>query len=54
MAACFTFSKHLKELLESGKITPVIDKTYPLNETSEAFRYLEEEHAQGKVVISVE
>jgi NADPH:quinone reductase-like Zn-dependent oxidoreductase len=44
----------LRELLETGKVTPVIDNTYPLNETPEAFRYLEEEHAQGKVVISVE
>jgi NADPH:quinone reductase-like Zn-dependent oxidoreductase len=44
----------LKELLESGKVKPVIDKCYPLNLTSEAFRYFEKEHAQGKVVISVE
>jgi NADPH:quinone reductase-like Zn-dependent oxidoreductase len=44
----------LKELVESGQVTPVIDKTYPLSETPEAFRYLEEAHAQGKVVITVE
>jgi NADPH:quinone reductase-like Zn-dependent oxidoreductase len=44
----------LKELIESGQITPVIDRTYPLSETPEAFRYLEEEHARGKVVITVE
>jgi len=44
----------VKELAESGKITPVIDKTYPLNETPAAFRYLDEEHARGKVVITVE
>lgn len=43
----------LKELIETGKITPVIDQTYPLNKTPAAFRYLEEKHAQGKVVITV-
>jgi NADPH:quinone reductase-like Zn-dependent oxidoreductase len=43
----------LKDLIESGKITPVIDRTYPLNKTSEAFRYLEKGHARGKVVITV-
>ena len=44
----------LKELIEADKITPVIDRTYPLSETPEAFRYLEEDHARGKVVITVE
>jgi NADPH:quinone reductase-like Zn-dependent oxidoreductase len=44
----------LKELVESGKVTPVIDRTYPLSETPEAFRYLDEGHARGKVVITVE
>ena len=43
----------LKELIEAGKVTPVIDRTYPLSETPEAFRYLDEGHAQGKVVITV-
>src|SRR5829696_5494800 len=43
----------LKELIESGKVTPVIDRTYPLSEAPEAIRYLEEGHARGKVVISV-
>jgi NADPH:quinone reductase-like Zn-dependent oxidoreductase len=43
----------LKELLESGKIEPVIDRRYPLNEVPEAIRYLEEGHAGGKVVITV-
>ena len=43
----------VKELLESGKITPVIDRTYPLSEIPEAIRYLEEGHAKGKVVITV-
>jgi NADPH:quinone reductase-like Zn-dependent oxidoreductase len=44
----------LKELFEAGKVAPVIDRCYPLSETAEAFRYLEEGHAQGKVVITVE
>jgi NADPH:quinone reductase-like Zn-dependent oxidoreductase len=44
----------LKELIEAGKITPVIDKTYPLSEAPEAFRYLDKEHARGKVVITVD
>ena len=43
----------LKELIESGKVTPVIDRTYPLGEAPEAIRYLEEGHARGKVVITV-
>ena len=43
----------LKELIESGKVTPVIDRTYPLAEVPEAIRYLEEGHARGKVVIPV-
>jgi NADPH:quinone reductase-like Zn-dependent oxidoreductase len=43
----------LKELIESGKITPVIDRTYPLAEVPEAIRYLEGGHARGKVVIIV-
>jgi NADPH:quinone reductase-like Zn-dependent oxidoreductase len=44
----------LKELIESGKVTPVIDRTYPLSEVPEAMRYLEKVHARGKVVITVE
>ena len=43
----------LTELIESGKVTPVIDRTYPLNEAPEAMRYLEEGHARGKIVINV-
>jgi NADPH:quinone reductase-like Zn-dependent oxidoreductase len=43
----------LKELIESGKLTPVIDRTYPLAEVPEAIRYLQEGHPQGKVVITV-
>jgi NADPH:quinone reductase-like Zn-dependent oxidoreductase len=43
----------LTGLLKSGEVTPVIDRTYPLSETSEALRYLGEGHVQGKVVITV-
>jgi NADPH:quinone reductase-like Zn-dependent oxidoreductase len=43
----------LKELIEAGKVTPVIDRTYPLSESADAIRYLETGHARGKVVISV-
>jgi NADPH:quinone reductase-like Zn-dependent oxidoreductase len=41
----------LKDLLETGKIVPVIDRRYPLSEVPDAFRYLEAGHARGKVVI---
>jgi len=43
----------LTELIETGKIRPVIDRTYPLRETAEAIRYLETGHARAKVVITV-
>jgi len=43
----------LRELIESGKLTPVIDRTYPLSETAAAIRYVEVEHARAKVVITV-
>ncbi len=43
----------LTELIESGKITPVIDRTYPLIEVPEAIRYFEQRHARGKVVITM-
>jgi NADPH:quinone reductase-like Zn-dependent oxidoreductase len=42
------------ELMEAGKVTPVIDRHYGLGEASEAIRYLEEGHARGKVVITLE
>ena len=44
----------IKELLEAGKVVPVIDRCYPFSEVAEAIRYLETGHAQGKVVINVE
>jgi NADPH:quinone reductase-like Zn-dependent oxidoreductase len=43
----------LKELIEAGKVTPVIDRSYPLSDVPEAIRYLEAGHARGKVVITV-
>ncbi|MEO8609515.1 MAG: NAD(P)-dependent alcohol dehydrogenase [Chloroflexota bacterium] len=43
----------IKELLETGKITSVIDRRYPLSETAEAIRYLEAGHARGKVIITI-
>ena len=44
----------LADLMQSGKVTPVIDRTYKLNETADALRYLEQGHARGKVVVTVE
>ena len=44
----------MKELLEAGKVIPVIDRRYPLRETAEAFRYLGGKHARGKVVITMD
>jgi len=43
----------LKELIEAGKVTPVIDRTYPLSEASQAIGHVGEGHARGKVVITV-
>jgi NADPH:quinone reductase-like Zn-dependent oxidoreductase len=43
----------LKELIETGKVKPVIDRSYPLSEAAEALRYLGTKHAHGKVVITV-
>jgi NADPH:quinone reductase-like Zn-dependent oxidoreductase len=44
---------YMKELLEAGKVKPVIDRCYKLSEVPEALRYFEEGHAQGKVIITV-
>jgi NADPH:quinone reductase-like Zn-dependent oxidoreductase len=44
----------LANLVETGKVVPIIDKRYPLGDVAEALRYLEEGHAQGKVVITIE
>jgi NADPH:quinone reductase-like Zn-dependent oxidoreductase len=44
----------LKDLLETRKVVPVIERRYPLSKTAEAVRYVEEGHAQGKVVITLE
>ncbi len=43
----------LKELVEAGKITPVLDRTYPLSETPQAIGHVGEGHARGKVAITV-
>jgi NADPH:quinone reductase-like Zn-dependent oxidoreductase len=45
--------EELHKLLEAGKVTPVIDRTFPLSHAPEAIRYLREGRARGKVVISV-
>jgi NADPH:quinone reductase-like Zn-dependent oxidoreductase len=44
----------LSELAESGKVTPVIDRRYPLGEVADAMRYLGEGHARGKIVVTVQ
>jgi NADPH:quinone reductase-like Zn-dependent oxidoreductase len=44
----------MKELLEAGKVVPVIDRRYPLSEVPDAFRDYGEAHPSGKVVITVE
>ena len=43
----------MTELIEAGKVTPIIERTYPLSEVPDAIRHLEEGHTQGKVVITV-
>jgi NADPH:quinone reductase-like Zn-dependent oxidoreductase len=44
----------LRDLMQAGKVTPVIDRQYPLKETPAAMRYLEQGHARGKVIVSLE
>ena len=44
----------LKELLEAGKVVPIIDRRYPLSDGAEALRYLEQRHARGKIVLTIE
>jgi NADPH:quinone reductase-like Zn-dependent oxidoreductase len=44
----------LKELIEAGKLVPVVDRTYPLREVPEALRYFGEGHHKGKIVIVME
>jgi len=43
----------LRELVESGKLVPVIDRSYPLSQTAEALPYLEQGRARGKIIITV-
>jgi NADPH:quinone reductase-like Zn-dependent oxidoreductase len=45
---------YLRELMQTGKLTPVIDKTYPLSQTRDAVAYVETGRARGKVVITPE
>jgi NADPH:quinone reductase-like Zn-dependent oxidoreductase len=44
----------LRDLMQSGKLTPVIDRRYPLAETAQAISYLEQGHAKGKVIITLD
>jgi NADPH:quinone reductase-like Zn-dependent oxidoreductase len=44
----------LRDLMKEGKLAPVIDREYPMSATAEALRYLEDGHARGKVVITIE
>ena len=44
----------LRDLMQSGKVTPVIDRTYKLDQTADAVRYMEEGHARGKVVVTID
>lgn len=43
----------LRDLVDSGKVTPVVERTYPLSEAARAIRHLEEEHARAKIVVVV-
>ena len=44
----------LNGLIEAGKVTPVVERTYPLGEAPEALRHLETGHARGKIVICLQ
>jgi NADPH:quinone reductase-like Zn-dependent oxidoreductase len=44
---------HLADLVATGKLAPVIERTYPLSQTADAIRHLEAEHARGKIVLTV-
>lgn len=46
--------KVLRDLMEQGKLTPVVERQYPMNQTAEALRYLEDGHARGKIVITID
>lgn len=48
-----SYLERLTELIESGKVTPSIDRTYPLGQASDAMRHLEAGKARGKVVVTV-
>ena len=43
----------LSELIEAGKVTPAVERTYPLSETAKAIRHIEDGHARGKLVITI-
>ncbi len=43
----------LKEFIDAGKLKPIIDKTYPLSDAPEAFQHMQENHAQGKIVLTM-
>jgi len=44
---------YVRDLIETGKVTSVIDRRYPLSEVAEAHRYVEKGHARGKVIIKI-
>ena len=47
------YLEQLRELIDAGKITPVVDRTYPLSEVPEAIRHMRAGHARGKLVITI-